>query len=333
MSANKCSNKMRATLLRVGAVALVIVFLISLFMLMANLFEKHNSQFDGDEVIPEETVIHNGKKFVLNDNVETILMLGLDKFDDDKNESYNNDKQADFLMLFVLDHKAKTCRAIHLNRDAMVEMNILGVAGDKVGSVTKQLALAHTYGNGKEVSCRNTANAVSKMLMGVEIDHYVSVTIDAVSTYNDFIGGVTIEVMDDFTGIDDSLVKGEVVSLTGKQALVYVRSRYGLDDPTNNNRMKRQKQYLETLYEKTNRLISEDETFISQAALTVADYLISDCSGNKLEDLLERISNYEMHTIIDIPGKTVMGEKFLEFYPDKESINEIVIESFYKIEE
>jgi len=333
MSTNRRSNEMRATALRVGAVALVIIFLISLLMLMANLFEKHNSQYDGDGVILEETVIHNGKKFVLNDNVETILMLGLDKFDGDKNESYNNDKQADFLMLFVLDHKEQTCRAIHLNRDAMVEMNILGVAGDKVGSVTKQLALAHTYGNGKEVSCRNTANAVSKMLMGVEIDHYVSVTMDAVSTYNDFIGGVTLEVMDDFTGIDDSLVKGEVVSLTGEQALVYVRSRYGLDDPTNNSRMKRQKQYLETLYEKTHQLISEDETFISQAALTVADYLVSDCSGNKLEDLLKRISNYELNTIIDIPGKTVMGEKFLEFYPDKGSINEIVIESFYKMEE
>lgn len=333
MSTNKRINEMRAMALKVGVFALAIIFIISLLMLMAKLFDKHNSQYDGDEVVLEEVVIHNGEKYVLNDNVETVLMLGLDKFQGDKNESYNNDKQADFLLLLVLDHEEQTCRAIHLNRDAMVEMNILGVAGDKVGSITKQLALAHTYGNGKEVSCRNTANAVSKMLMGVEIDHYVSVTMDAVSTYNDFIGGVTIEVMDDFTGIDNSLVKGEVVTLTGEQALVYVRSRYGLDDPTNNCRMKRQKQYLEALYEKTHQLIFEDETFISQAALTVADYLVSDCSGNKLEDLLEHISNYEMNTIIDIPGKTVMGEEFLEFYPDKESINEIVIESFYKREQ
>ncbi len=319
--------------LKVGVIALTIIFLVSLLMLAAGLFERYNSRYSGDEVSIEDSVIYNGQKYLLNENIETVLLLGLDKLVGDGNESYNNDKHADFLMLLVLDHEARSCRIIHLNRDAMVEMNILGVAGDKVGTVTKQLALAHTYGNGREVSCRNTANAVSKMLMGVEIDHYLSVTMEAVSAYNDLLGGVTLEVLDDFTGIDDSLVKGKTVSLTGEQALVYVRSRYGLDDPTNNNRMKRQRQYLEALYNKTCQAIDGDPAFISQAALTVADYLVYDCSGNKLETLVRRLSEYEMAAPLDIDGKTLTGEKFLEFYPDEESIKKVVVESFYIPEE
>ena len=39
------------------------------------------------------------------------------------------------------------------------------------------------------------------MLMNVNVDHYVSVTMDAVSVYNDYIGGVEVTVLDDFTGI------------------------------------------------------------------------------------------------------------------------------------
>jgi len=213
----------------------------------------------------------------------------------------------------------------------MVEMNILGVAGNKVGTVTKQLALSHTYGNGREVSCRNTANAVSNMLLGAEIDHYVSVTMDAVGVYNDFIGGVTVEILDDFTEVDASLVKGENITLTGEQALRYVRSRYGLEDPSNAARMNRQKQYLEAVHTKTSQLIAEDDTFVAKAALTVADYIVSDCSGNKLERLIQTISEYEIESVLDMTGETVMGAEFFEFYPDKESIEKIVVECFYEL--
>ena len=46
-------------------------------------------------------VVHDGKEYVLKENLETFLVLGLDKFDEENLESYNNDKQADFLMLLI----------------------------------------------------------------------------------------------------------------------------------------------------------------------------------------------------------------------------------------
>lgn len=321
----------RTIALKIGAIVLAVIFFVSALLFIVELFDNKRGEYEGAAPSLDQTISHNGKEYQLKDNIETILVLGLDKFESDNKDSYNNDKQADFLMLFVIDNEAKTCNVIHLNRDAMVEMNVLGVAGDKIGTTTKQLALSHTYGNGREVSCRNTANAVSSMLMGAGIDHYVSVTMDAVCVYNDFVGGVSVEVLDDFTGIDDSLVKGETVTLSGEQALRYVRSRYGLDDPTNNCRMKRQKQYLEALYDKTHQLISADETFISEAALTMADYIVSDCSGNKLESLMQRVSEYELGSILDIDGETIMGDKYLEFYPNENSVKEVVVECFYEL--
>lgn len=329
---NRSKNDSGSTSSKIAIVALAAVLLLCLTLFFVELWERNNTVYSGEHEVLSETVTHNGQKYVLKNNVETLLVLGLDKFQTESIDSYNNDKQADFLLLFVMDKSANTCKVIHINRDTMAEMNVLGVAGDKIGTVVKQLALAHTYGNGREVSCRNTANAVSKLLMGVTVDHYVSVTMDAVPVYNDFVGGVAVDILDDFSSIDPSMTWGETMTLQGEQALLYVRSRYGLDDPTNNNRMKRQKQYLEALYDRSRQLVSEDASFISRAALKMTDYIVSDCSGNKLEALLQRLSAYEIHEILDIDGETLMGEKFLEFYADEGSVKDVVIDCFYEPE-
>lgn len=328
------SNKKQAktTAQKIGIVVFATIMVVALVFLFAELRKRDKAEFTGSTEVINEVMSHNGNEYKLKENIETVLLLGLDKYDNE-DTGYNNDRQADFMLLLVVDNNAKTTKAIHVNRDSMAEMNVLGVAGDKIGTVTKQIALSHTYGNGREVSCRNAANAVSGLLMGVEIDHYVSVTMEAVPVYNDFVGGVTVEVLDDFTGIDDALKKGKKVTLKGEQALTYVRSRYGLDDPTNNHRMIRQKQYLEALYEKSLKLKNADETFIQNAGLKLTDYIVSDCSVNRLESILEKVSGYEFEGILNIEGETKEGERFMEFYPDENSVKDIVIDCFYEIKD
>lgn len=272
----------------------------------------------------------NGEKYERNANIETVLLMGLDKFSEAvDNSSYSNDQQADFLMLYVLDNEAKTCKAIHLNRDTMVDMSILGVAGMEIGTVKQQLALAHTYGNGQNVSCRNTAGAVSNLLMGASIDHYISVTMDAVSVFNDMVGGVELEVLSDFTEVDDSLKKGETVLLDGEHALNYVRGRQGVEDSTNNDRMIRQRQYLEALYNTTLKCVDSDEAFVFNAVRQLSEHIVSDCYVQDIEDLFDRISNYEFLGFCNIEGKSVMGERYIEFYPDEEAVKKLAIELFY----
>lgn len=319
-----------AALKKAAIIVAIALVLVAGFFLLRSL-DTHHGDYTKESETLNTTVSYNGEDYVLKENIDTVLILGLDKASGDSIDSYNNNKQADFLMLLVIDDAAKTCNAIYINRDTIAEMDILGVAGDKVGTVTKQIALAHTYGNGREVSCRNTANAVSNLLLGMEIDHYVSVSMDAVPVYNDYIGGVTLEMLDDFSSIDSDMIKGETVTLAGEQALSYVRSRYGLEDPTNIGRMKRQKQYLEAAYNKSQQLIAEDSAFIAEAALLMTDYLVSDCSGNRLETLFERISEYEINTVHEIEGESVKGEQFMEFYPDEASVLKIIIECFYEM--
>lgn len=331
MSREYSSKEKRTKKLKYAAVLLAVVFLFSSALLLVNIWENRQGQYPLSENITVGSDMSlNGKKYCVKENTEAILVLGLDKFETVNPESYNNDKQADFLMLLVADHNNKTLTALHINRDTIARMNILGVAGDTVGTVEKQIALAHTYGNGKEMSCRNTADAVSDMLMGIQIDHYVSVTMDAVSVYNDFVGGVEVTVLDDFSGIDDTLVKGETVTLSGEHALNYVRTRYGLDDSSNSARMVRQRQYLEALYEKTLYCMDNDDSFVINAGVQLAEYIVSDYTGNGLQELAERISDYQFTEICEIEGRNVRGDKHMEFYPSEKSVKEIVVKLFFE---
>lgn len=302
-----------------------------IFSLVASLCscEEDSKKFSNTD-FNDFTIEYNGKEYSPKKNVETFLVLGLDKYEGTSLVgSYNNDKQADFLLLFVLDNSEKKCSAIHINRDTMAQVNILGLAGQKVDTVTKQIALAHTYGNGDKESCRNVADSVSGMLHGIKIDHYISFTLDSVAVFNDMVGGVEVTVLDDFTGIDDTLKKGETVTLFGEHALKYVRTRYGLDDSSNSTRMVRQKQYLMALYEKTKELIENDAEFIVEASVKMSDYIVSDRSVNRLQEIVKKITSYEFSQIHDIEGKSKMGEKFIEFYPDEDSTRKLVLDLLY----
>ena len=313
-------------------ILLAVAFLISAAFLFLNLWEKQQGLFpffsDNDEVI-----VYNDKKYTLKENVETFLVLGLDKYiASSTSNSYNNDKQADFLMLFVFDNDKKTFSAIHINRDTMTNVRVLAVDETKVvAKETKQVALAHTYGRGGEASCRNTADSVSDILQGMKIDHYMSFTMDSVTAINDFVGGVEVTVLDDFKGIDDSLIKGEKITLMGQQALNYVRSRSGLEDSTNITRMKRQQQYINSLYDNISAKIDADDGFIIKLIDKIDDYVVYDSSDHRMQKYAEKFNEYEFQGIKQIKGESVKGEEFMEFYPNRESVMEIVISLFYKL--
>ncbi len=313
-----------------AAIVLAVVSLVSAGFVLLKLWE--NSQSKYATIDPENPyVVYDGRVYLLKDNVESFLVIGLDKYEGDATaDSYNNDKQADFLMLFVFDNDAKTCSAIQINRDTMAEISVLGVAGDTVDTVTKQIALAHSYGDGDKVSCRNTVEAVSGVLLGMKVNNYISVTMDAVPLYNDLLGGVEVEITDDFSGIDDALIKGEKITLTGEQALTYVRTRYGLEDSTNSTRMERQRQYIHAMYEQTLARMAVDEEFAVNATLQMSEYIVSDRSVTQLQELLNKFSEYEFTGISYMTGESKVGDQFMEFYPAQESVEQIVIKTFYK---
>ena len=273
----------------------------------------------------------DGQWYAPKSGLETMLVIGVDKTEPlEDSGSYNNDSQADFLLLTILDKTEETAAILHLNRDIMTQIPVLGVTGQHAGFITGQLALAHTYGSGEEDSCENTVLAVSNLLYGMEIDHYVSLTMDGVALLNDLVGGVTVEVLDDFSGIDDSLMQGEIVTLKGQQALTYVRSRGGMEDSSNLHRMERQRQYLAALQQQLKAAVRQEDGFTLDALLQLNEYMVSDCTVNQLSDLGDSLAAYQVSDILTTPGDAQEGEEFMEFTVDEAALQQLVMDVFYE---
>lgn len=281
--------------------------------------------------LPEDAVEYEGKVYVPKEHIQTVLIMGLDKFEREEQVlAYTNTMQSDFLLLVVIDEDAKTCDLLHLNRDTMAEIPRLGFGGSSTGSFVGQLALAHTYGSGGSDSCLNAVKAVSNFLGGIKIDHYMTLTMDAVGKINDLVGGVTVTMLEDFTDLDPEMEKGKEVTLKGDQALLYVRNRQGVGDQSNLSRMERQQQYLNAFYVKLMEANRKVNGFLSSTLLKVNDDFASDCTVNQLEELSNLLEVCSVNPILSLEGESVKGDEFMEFYVDEDSLHETVISLFFE---
>lgn len=266
-------------------------------------------------------------------NLETLLLVGIDEFGQiESSDSYNNTKQADFVALFVFEKRTKTCTLLHFNRDSMVDIDVLGVTGERTGiTVNKQLALSHTYGDGLKGSAMNTRRAVSRMLYGVTIDHYITATMDAVKIFTDYLGGIPVTMEKDYTQIDPAFQEGKTVFLSGEQALSFVRARSYVEDSTNLSRMVRQKSFIKGATEtlrKQDSSIAEGLFRALNADKTEESYILTDCSVQDLSDFLELFTACDCKSVISPKGTADYSGQYVEFFLDEQDLKEIVVKTF-----
>ena len=184
-------------------------------------------------------------------------------------------------------------------------------------------------GSGREDSCKNVVDAVSHLLYGVEIDHYIVVTMDSVPIANDWVGGVTVDILDDFTEVDETMIRGETMKLVGQQALDYVRTRKGLEDSTNLHRMERQRQYAAKWLELATPLFKNPGAIID-LVMQLSDYHYSDCTAGELADFANAYANQPFEKVYTLEGKNVQGSVYMEYHIDEDAVREMVLDLFFE---
>ena len=281
-----------------------------------------------DEMQNRKTLEYQGETYAIRDGVETYLFMGIDVEGPVQAQmGYMNGGQADVQLLVVIDRLNRTWQLLQINRDSMVEVPILGVDGEEVGMEVQQIALAHTYGDGLDRSCENNVAAVSRLLNGQKINGYMALNMDAVSVLTDMVGGVQVTVLDDFTHVDDSLKQGRQVTLSGEQAMAYVRGRQGVGDETNLSRMVRQEQYMDGLYQRLRELSPEDYLEIFE---TVEQYVVTDGSDDWLT-LAQLMREYTRLEPLTIAGESGLDEQgTVAYWLDEDSRWQTIIQLFYQ---
>lgn len=286
-------------------------------------------QEEQSETIPSKTITRNGVDYFPRQDITVLMILGIDQTGPMVDSgSYRNGGTADVVMLAVFDEKAETYSILHMNRDTMLTMPVLGIGSKQAGTYYGQLALSYSYGSGLEDSCENVRNTVSDFLYGLYIDHYLSMNMDAIGIVNDAVGGVTVNVTEDFSAVDPTIGMGQQ-TLNGEQAVHFLRSRKDIGNELNLGRMERQKAYMTSFAAALRAKTEVDDSFLLETYDRMGPYSVSDCTAQSLSGLVDRFSTYELGQIHTLPGENALGEEFMEYYVDEEALDALILELFY----
>lgn len=275
------------------------------------------------------TIVRDGIAYFPRQDITVVMVAGIDQTGAmESSGTYNNPGVADMVTLMIFDRTQEQIDLITINRDTMTEIPVLGMKGRPAGTTYGQLALAHTYGSGMSDSSVNLRNAVSDFLYGLQIDYYVTMNMDAIAIMNDAVGGVTVHVSDDFSEIDPSITMGEI-TLTGSQAVNFVRSRRGVGEGLNLNRMERHEEYMSGFLTSLDQTAESSRSSLVSAFDEASPYMVTDCTTKTLASLLDRFGDYELGDIISIEGENVMGEQYMEYHVDEQALDKLIISRLY----
>ena len=281
------------------------------------------------------TLHFDGKDYQLKENMEVILIMGIDDREDIGDSQFAiHNSQADVLYVFAVDHKNKTFQAIQINRETMTGIQTYNNDGTKDAIAEAQICLAHSFGKTEQGRCLNTVDAVSGLLFNIPVDHYISLNMAAISILNEQVGGVTVTVPAGLESADPAFKEGAKVKLQGKQAELFVRSRMSLENDTNEFRMERQQMFLNAWMEQANHKMDTDSGFALGLVLSLSDYMTSDMSANALSDLANQLKEYKNLGTVKTIGETLLESEakisaFREYYVDMDDLERKVIDLFY----
>ena len=317
----------------------VVLVVVSSFFILTYIgkqqFRKGNTQitisgFD-DIKVNEDEVIYKDKTYVLNENIVAILFAGIDKKSIDEDKGYGKNGQADCLFVAALDTKTKAVTIIPVSRETITDVNVYSTQGKYTGTQKMQVCLAYSYGKTAEDSSENVLTAVRRMFYGINISSYVTVDMGAWEELTTELGGVTVNCLEEMKLGGKTVKKGETVTLKGKDATTYIRTRGG-DIEANNRRMQRQKQFLNALASKAGNEVLNNFTKLGKYYNTVIPYSSTDLSFSQVTYLASSCLSANIGSKFEyksIDGTVALGERWVEFTPDQESLLDIVMEVFY----
>lgn len=276
---------------------------------------------------------YNGHTYALNEDLTSILFMGVDKRITDQATSFGSAGQADVILIVALDTQTGASKVLCFPRDSYAEVDKYSIDGRYIGTDNTQLCLAFAYGDQHELSCQNMMASVERFLYGIELNSYVALDINGILVANDSIGGVTLNALTDFTFFDSTKVKaGEQTTLLGRHAEAYIRSRSHESKDANVARMARQKQYAQAFASTVIRQAKGDPTSLINLYQLLTDYMVTDIGLDGATYLapivLKGGMNFGEIRIIDSTIEMVDG--YPMYYLDENDLVDAVISTFYK---
>ena len=283
--------------------------------------------------IEADWIDDQGNAYNYRDDVISILLMGIDYMGDERhwrNATESNGGNADVIGLVILNTRTFDFSILYIPRDTMADVIAMDADGQYLDTVYTNISTSHSYGDGKDLSCRLTTDAVSRLLYGVPVGRYVALDYDALYTLNDLIGGLTITFDDDYTDIDSSFTRGNTVTLNRWYMRRFITYRSKTDVEGAYKRGVRSMAVMKALFNQCKEKIVADPTVALEYYNGLKGYITTDLDMTEITYLARNMGkmHFTSDTVVRLPGETVMGERYAEFYPDETWLHDFVVEKF-----
>lgn len=289
------------------------------------------------------------KIYAYDENCVNLLFLGIDKSGNVSEKSdFDNWEagQTDAIFVVSLNKTTGKVNIVGIPRNSMVNVDIYDAENHKIDTVYDQICLQYAFAGGGTAGLERVKESVSELFYGMPIHGAFAVGYDAVGIINDMVGGIEVEVLEDLQKENKAFVRGKQLYLDGNLALAYVRSRnYGqVGSPT--LRLKRQKQYITALINKTKEKVKENPLIVKDMYQAVSAYMNTDVTLEEVVYLAAEAVEYEFgensfkllegeDRIVEIPEERLKpGEEiepfYNDYYLDEEKVKELMLNTFYE---
>ena len=273
-----------------------------------------------------EIIYYNGKKYTFNENMFTMLFIGVDRENMTEDEGIGYNGQADANYLCAFNSETGQIYVLAVNRDTYTEVDMYSAEGVFLRSDKMQLCLSYAYGDGRETSCENTVTAVSRLLCNIPIKYYVAIDLDALPVLTDKVGGVEVPEYSNH-GMDAT---GNMMTVDGSNVENYIVSRDIDVLESNLPRIERQKYFINAYAKKAIEMTKSDLTFPVTLYNTVNDYMVTNIGVS----VVSYVASTYIGSSLDVNMRSIDGEVseyngHAIFTPDNDSIFSNILEMYY----
>lgn len=304
-----------------------------------------------DENVSSLKVSYNGTNYIYNEDVITILVLGVDNsYEDTADASQNTDVKnrdndivytdengseyvryggtVDMCFLLILNMETNEMNVLSINRDSMTDVNICTTEGVAALTDEMQLTLAYSYADGGIVSCENFTAAVSGLLKNLPINAYIAVDMEGLGDINDAVNGVTLIASET---VSADIFENNSVTLIGEMAYDYLEYVYLDSIGDNSSRIARQNQYFAAWINRLQQSYSIEKSVLKDVYNAAAPYIETNLDMYQMIYLAYVVKDMDLTVadVAEIDGEYTRTDYFDEYRLDEESLVEFLLEYFY----
>ena len=275
---------------------------------------------DGAEIPEDADAYYEGKAYNYNDRLINILLIGVDRVSPGSNEKH----QADALYLVSLNTDTDSVNILPISRNTVTDVDSYDINGDFFATSKQQICLAYTYGSDDKMCSENTVKAVSDFLYGIPVSGYYTIFMNSLEEIVDSVGGVPVTVTEDMTAVDPRFKKGASLTLTGDNALAYLRYRNDSNAP----RLERQKAFISSFITQAKKACLKNLSLPVKMYDKLASNTVTNISASSAAYLATEAIGADFN-MLGIEGESGNDGSYETFTADESALHKLLIENFY----